>query len=107
MATAVELDNLSSMFEDLGIEAFMIVARLDSIFQPIPTNSRTLQFHNKAEIFSASPNHHLASKTFDNKDVETAFNLIECNRLLVERILNSPSLNDIIRRFKESRSITN
>ena len=101
MATATEIDNLSSMIQDLGIEAFMIVARLEAIFQPVPANSRTLQFYDKVEIFTSVLNFHLAPKTFVMKDIEMTLNLIECNRSLVERLLNLPSLNDIIRKFKE------
>lgn len=106
MATTVELDNLSSMIQDLGIEAFMIVARLDSIFHPVPTNSRTLQFYDKVQVFTAILNFHLAPKTFASKDVEIALNLIECNRSLVDRLLTLPSLNDIIRNFKENGIMT-
>ncbi|CAF3944814.1 unnamed protein product [Rotaria sordida] len=106
MATAIEIDNLSSMIQDLGIEAFMIVARLDAIFQPVPTNPRTLQFYDKVEIFTGILNFHLAPKVFVVKDVEMTLNLIECNRSIVERLLNFPSLNDIIRKFKEYETIT-
>ncbi|CAF1382569.1 unnamed protein product [Rotaria sp. Silwood1] len=106
MATAIEIDNLSSMIQDLGIEAFMIVARLDAIFQPVPTTPRTLQFYDKVEIFTGILNFHLAPKIFVIKDVELTLNLIECNRSIVERLLNFPSLSDIIRKFKEYGTIT-
>ncbi|CAF1330572.1 unnamed protein product [Rotaria sordida] len=106
MATAIEIDNLSSMIQDLGIEAFMIVARLDAIFQPVPTNPRTLQFYDKVEIFTGILNFHLAPKVFVVKDVEMTLNLVECNRSIVERLLNFPSLNDIIRKFQEYETIT-
>ena len=101
MSTLMEIDNLSSMIQDLGIDAFMIVARLDAIFQPIPTNSHTFQFYDKVVIFTSILNFHLAPKAFVMKDVEMTLNLIECNRILVERLLNLPSLNEIIRKFKE------
>ncbi|CAF3990939.1 unnamed protein product [Rotaria sordida] len=106
MATAIEIDNLSSMVQDLGIEAFMMVARLDAIFQPLPTNSRILQFSDKVEIFTSILNFHLSPKTFVIKDVEITLNLIECNRSLVQSLLNLPSLNDIIRKFKEQGTMT-
>ncbi|CAF3353197.1 unnamed protein product, partial [Rotaria sp. Silwood2] len=106
MATAIEIDNLSSMIQDLGIEAFMIVARSDATFQPVPTTPRTLQFYDKVEIFTGILNFHLAPKIFVIKDVELTLNLIECNRSVVERLLNFSSLNDIIRKFKEYETIT-
>jgi hypothetical protein len=105
MSTLIEINNLSSMIQDLGIDAFMIVARLDAIFQPIPTNSHTFQFCDKVVIFTNILNFHLAPKTFVMKDVEMTLNLIECNRTLVERLLNLPSLNEIIRKFKEQGTI--
>ncbi|CAF1073926.1 unnamed protein product, partial [Didymodactylos carnosus] len=79
----------------------MILARLDAIFRPIPMNSRTLQCYDKVNIFTGILNFHLAPKTFDVKDIEMNLNLIECNRSLVERLLNLPSLSDMIRKFKE------
>jgi hypothetical protein len=106
MDTAIEIDNLSSMIQDLGIEAFMIVARMDAIFRPVPTNSRTFQFSDKVEVFTNIINFHLAPKTFVIKDVEMVLNLIECNRPLVERFLNLPSINDIIRNFKQQGTMT-
>ncbi|CAF2033181.1 unnamed protein product [Rotaria magnacalcarata] len=106
MTTTIDIDNLSSMIQDVGIEAFMIVARLDAIFQPVPMNSRTLQFYDKVEVFTSILNFHLAPNAFVVKDVEMILNLIECNRSLVERLLNLPSLNDIIRKFKEQGKMT-
>lgn len=106
MATIMEIDNLSSMIQDLGVDAFMIVARLDAIFRPVPTNSRTLQFYEKVEAFIGILNFHLAPKIFMKKDVEMTLNLIECNRSLVERLLELPSLNEIIRKCKEQGALT-
>ncbi|CAF2886417.1 unnamed protein product [Rotaria sp. Silwood2] len=94
------------MVQDLGFEAFMMVARLDAIFQPLLTSSRILQFSDKVEIFTSILNFHLSPKTFVIKDVEITLNLIECNRSLVQSLLNLPSLNDIIRKFKEQGTMT-
>ena len=106
MATGMEIDNLSSMLQDLGIEAFMIVARLSAIFQHVPVNSHTLQFYDKVDAFTNILNFYLAPRTFLTKDIEMTLNLIECNRSLVERLLDLPSLNDIIREFKQQGTMT-